>query len=198
MSVDSGTHSHAHFWRWDTESKRSQPPAPRPVGSLTPAELPQTRQPVQVVGTGPDLEPPVTLRRTPAARPCRRLRAVGRLEVVVVHHPPAASSLGDEAGRDVAGLGHRSHGSEGRPCPRPQPRTSGSGVGAGHLSPPTVDDRLRVTATSLLRSASRVLIRRAGFASSGYPPAPRTSVLSWPPGGRAGRRRGTPSKANPD
>ena len=33
---------------------------------------------------------------------------------MVVHHAPARAGLSDEAGGDVAGLGHRIHGSEGR------------------------------------------------------------------------------------
>ena len=75
-----------------------------------PPILTQPRQPLEVARTSQHLEPSITPRRRPSARPCRRFRTVGRLEVVVVHHAPASSRFGDEPGGDVAGLGHRAHG----------------------------------------------------------------------------------------
>src|SRR6516165_10060196 len=59
-----------------------------------------------MVEARPDKEPAVALRGPPPPRPRRPLVAVRRLEVVVVHHSPTSSGFGDEAGGDVAGLGH--------------------------------------------------------------------------------------------
>jgi hypothetical protein len=43
----------------------------------------------------------------PDPLPRRRLAAMGRLQLVVVHHPEAVPGLDREGGDEVAGLGHR-------------------------------------------------------------------------------------------
>lgn len=67
------------------------------------SELAQPRQSLEMVWARPNAPPPVALRREPSSGPARPLDAVGRLQVVVVHHPPAPTGLGHEAGAVVAG-----------------------------------------------------------------------------------------------
>ena len=87
-----------------------QSPVPAIKRSTRSAELPQPRQPAQVLGTGPDAEPPVTSRRIPTARPGWFLVAVCRLQLAAVDHLPASAWLGDEARATVAGGRLRAHG----------------------------------------------------------------------------------------
>jgi hypothetical protein len=70
----------------------------------SPREL-QPSQPVRVVGTRPHLPPSVAPRAEPTPRPTRHLLAVGRLQVVVVHHAPAPPRLGHEPRTRLAGAG---------------------------------------------------------------------------------------------
>ena len=64
-----------------------------PSSGPSPPELPQPRQPVEVIGACPYPPPAVTLWREPSARPVGRAGAVGRLEIVVVDHAPAPVRL---------------------------------------------------------------------------------------------------------
>ena len=79
-------------------------------------ELPEPRQSVQMVRTGPHPPPLIATGREPAPGPRRRLRAVCGLPLAVVDHSPTLSNLGHEGvGVGVAGLGHSVHGGEVRP-----------------------------------------------------------------------------------
>ena len=131
--------------------------------SFRPPKLPKPRQPVQVVRTGPHPPPPVPLRREPAARPVRPLRAMVRLHRAVVDHGPAPHRLDDEARVTVAGLGHRAHGARvDALCSRPNPEAERGWT--GHLTPPTGWRNPGPVVTFITRSASPVLIqRRWGF-----------------------------------
>ena len=70
------------------------------------SEPPEPRQPLEVLRTGPHREPPIPPRAEPATRPRRRPDAMRGLELLAVNQPPAASSLSQEAGVDVAGGWH--------------------------------------------------------------------------------------------
>ena len=106
-----------------------------------------------------------------------------RLEVVVVHHAPAAARLGDEAGGDVAGFGHRAHGTtvdELRSRPTPEAR------GMGRPPAPHRKNRRRSSLSDgddALRSASRALIRGRARTSDTRNRAPSAYVgrASAPP-----------------
>jgi hypothetical protein len=98
---------------------------------VTATKLPKTRQAVKVVGAGPDPEPSVAPGRAPASGPCRRLSAVGRLQVPVVHHSPASLGLSRETGARVAGEGRRHRrivapGSDDSPALQGGPRGDGA------------------------------------------------------------------------
>jgi len=80
----------------------------RPLSdATTPAELPDPRQPLEMLGARPDAEPLVTPRAVPP--PCigRPLLAMDALELAAVHQRPAPSRLGHEARGAVAGAGER-------------------------------------------------------------------------------------------
>ena len=61
------------------------------------------RQPLEVSVTGPHDPPAVALRRTMSPGPRRRRRAVRRLQLLAVDHPPASVDLDDERSGSVVG-----------------------------------------------------------------------------------------------
>jgi hypothetical protein len=77
-------------------------------------ELPETRQSVQVSRKVPHPPPAVASGAEPAARPRRRVGAVGGLSLTVVNHGPTLPRLdGEGLGVAVARLWHTVHGSNG-------------------------------------------------------------------------------------
>src|SRR5271157_1791932 len=83
----------------------------------TPAELPQPRQPVQVLRVRPHPKPAVALWGEPPSGPRRRLVAVGGLKLVAVDHLPTSTRLRDEAWARVAWFRHAVHGTTVDPRP---------------------------------------------------------------------------------
>jgi len=79
----------------------------RPSAWTPPAELPEPRQPLKVVGARPHPPPAVAPRTEPAPRPRRRFGAVVGLHRAVIDHRPAVADVHDEAGVTVAGAGNR-------------------------------------------------------------------------------------------